>query len=318
MSLICGEYEFEVYQDSSDTALSSAWITISGKANTPGTYTFDVDTTVDNTLLTTQAEADYTVYVKSYLVDYTDVKTYTSKAVKIVRATCDCTALAWDDATISTPSIGVNIGSTETVPLPQANTGARSTNAAFDTCYQTANDCGTGGSFQAGSIKYDDGVTSGGTTLPSWITFSSSGNSSQTVTISPPDGTYNGEHTLFATFTTDNGPDHTYTAIRFTVTCTLTGYTAPSAPAEPTFDLSYIVYDGPLTIDLSTLAYTENPTCGYTITTAVTWTGIDTSFMTQDTNNPSLITLQTSDKTKAASSPYAMTYLRAITVTSAG
>ena len=110
------------------------------------------------------------------MVDYTDRITYTSKDVRIVAATCVCTALAWDDATISTPSIGVNIGSAETIPLPAANTGARSTNAAFDSCYQSSNDCTTGGSFQAGSIKYDDGVTVGGTTLPTWITFSSTGN----------------------------------------------------------------------------------------------------------------------------------------------
>ena len=92
----------------------------------------------------------------------------------------------------------------------------------------------------------------------------------------------------------------------------------PSTPTEPTFDLSYIVYATPMTIDLSTLAYTENPTCGYTITTAITWTGIDATFMTQDTNNPSLITVSTTDKTKANGSPYSLTYKRAITVTSAG
>ena len=133
--LICGDYAFEVYQDSSDTALTSAWITINPKTSTPGTYTFDVDTTVDSTLITTQAEQDYTVYIKSYLVDYTDVKTYTSKAVKIIRATCDCSALAWDDATIATPTVAVNIGATVTIPLPAPNTSARSTNAAFDACY---------------------------------------------------------------------------------------------------------------------------------------------------------------------------------------
>lgn len=40
----------------------------------------------------------------------------------------------------------------------------------------------------------------------------------------------------------------------------------PSAPSEGPFDLSYIIHDGPLTIDLSTLTYTEAPTCGYTNT----------------------------------------------------
>ena len=277
-----------------------------------------MDTTVDGTLVTTQAQQDFTVHVKAYLVDYTDVKTYTSKVIRVVAATCDCSALAWDDATISTPSIGVNIGSTETLPLPVANTAARATNAAFDHCYQSSNDCATTGSFQAGSVKYDDGVTAGGTTLPGWISFSSSGSSVQTVVISPPDGTYNGQHTLFATYTTDNGPDHTYTALTFTVTCTLTSYTMPSTPAEPTFDLSYIVYADPMIIDLSTLSYTENPTCNYAITTAITWTGIDTSFMTQDANNLSYIAVSTSDKTKASGSPYTLTYQRTLTVTSAG
>ena len=79
--LICGAYAFEVYQDTSDTALSSAWVLTADKANTPGTLTLNADTTVDSNLLTTQATQDYTVYIKSYLVDYTDVKTYTSKVI---------------------------------------------------------------------------------------------------------------------------------------------------------------------------------------------------------------------------------------------
>lgn len=181
-----------------------------------------------------------------------------------------------------------------------------------------ADECATTGSFQAGSIKLDDGVTVGGTTLPSWITFSSTGTQTQTISVQPPDGSYNGSYKLFATYTPTNGSAKTYTAVQFTVTCTITSFTMPTTPAEPTFDLSYIVHDGPLTIDLSTLTYTENPTCGYTITTAITWTGIDSSFMIQNTNNQSMLTLQTSDKSKASGSPYSMTYKRTITVTSAG
>ena len=51
--LICGAYAFLIYQDTSDTALSSAWVSTADKANTPGTLTLNVDTTVDATLLTT-------------------------------------------------------------------------------------------------------------------------------------------------------------------------------------------------------------------------------------------------------------------------
>ena len=92
----------------------------------------------------------------------------------------------------------------------------------------------------------------------------------------------------------------------------------PSTPTEPTFDLSYVIYDEPMVIDLSTLSYTENPTCGYSITTTITWTGLDATFMTQDTNNLSYVTVASSDKTKAAGSPYSLTYQRQIDVTSAG
>lgn len=79
--LICGEYVFEIYQDTSDLALTSAWITIAETTNTPNLYDFTVDTTVDANLLTSQATQDYTVYIKAYLKDYTNVVTYTSKVV---------------------------------------------------------------------------------------------------------------------------------------------------------------------------------------------------------------------------------------------
>ena len=231
--------------------------------------------------------------MKAYLSTYPVVKTYTSKVVQVVAANCDCSALAWDAPTITPVSIGVNIGASPTIPPPAANTGARTGNAAFDACYYPAGvaSCPITGSFQAGSVKYDDGSTAGGIALPSWITFSSTGSESQTITINPPDGSYNGVHTLFATFSATHGTGLAdYTALRFTVTCTLTSYTMPAVPAEPTFDLSYIIFDPIMTIDLSTLTYTENPTCNYAVTTAITWTGLDNTFMTQDANNPSLIT----------------------------
>ena len=55
LPLVCGVYVFEVYQDTSDTALSSQWVTVAEKANQPGLYDFSVDTTVDSNLLTSQS-----------------------------------------------------------------------------------------------------------------------------------------------------------------------------------------------------------------------------------------------------------------------
>ncbi|MFN9941987.1 MAG: hypothetical protein ACK56I_21175, partial [bacterium] len=99
--LVCGAYAFEIYQDTSDTALTSNWVYIQASATIQGSYNFKVDTQVSTTLLTTQTQVDYTVYVKAYLVDYPSIKTYTSKIVRITAASCDCTALAWDSPTIT-------------------------------------------------------------------------------------------------------------------------------------------------------------------------------------------------------------------------
>ncbi len=296
-------------------------MTIYEKPNTPGTYLIKADTTVDLTLLSTVSPKSYNYYVKTYLALYPNIVTWTAKTIEITAPACSCTDLAWDAPTVATPTFTVPDAGTATLTLPNPNTGARSTNAAFDACYNISpiQGCANTGSFQAGSIKYDDdAVTAGGAALPAWITFSSSGNNVQTITVTPPTGANNGIHALFATYTPTYGSPITYTVMRFTVTCTLTSYALPTTPAEPTFDLSYNVFDTPLAIDLATLVYVESPTCGYTTTDAITWTGLESSFMTQDAVNPSRITLQTVDKTKATGSPYTLTYLRAMTVTSAG
>jgi hypothetical protein len=321
--LVCGRYSFAVYTDTSDTALSAAWLVVAEKAGSPGTYVMTADTTVDITLLTTTATQTYNVQIKAWLDDYTYIKTYTAKSVQITAATCVCSHLRWDAPTKATPTFAVAATGTPTLTPPVVNKGAQATVAAFDSCYKVgtpAPGCAETGKFNAGSIKYDDGVTAGGTTLPTWISFSSSGVVAQTLTIAPPNGGVNGQHTLFATFTPDNGSAITYTVMTFTVTCTLTDYTMPSAPVDNAggFDLSYIVFDGPLSIDMASLTWTEVPTCSYAATQAITWTGLQSSFMTQNTVNPSLITISTSDKTKATNSPYTVTYKRQMTVTASG
>lgn len=231
-ALICGAYAFEVYQDTSDTALSVNWIKIAEKSGSPGQYLFTADTSVSLTLLTNVSPRSYTVQIKAYLVDYPVVKTYTTKTVEITGATCDCSKLAWDAPTVPTPTFAVAATGTPTLVLPVANKGAQATSFGFDACYKLGSGCAETGRFQAGSIKYDDKVTTGGVALPSWITFSSTGTSTQTITIAPTSGTLNGQHTLFATFTPTNGPEKTYTVMKFTVTCTITDYSLPSAPSE--------------------------------------------------------------------------------------
>lgn len=274
-TLVCGTYEYVVYTDQSTTVPTHPWVTIAEKANTPGTYVITADTAVDLTLMTTVSPRTYNYYVKSYLSLYTNVSTYTAKTIAITAPACSCASLAWDAPAIATPTFTVPDAGTHTLTLPNPNTAATATDATFASCYNIAPTpgCANSGSFLAGSVKYDDDVTVGGTTLPSWITFSSSGNNVQTLTITPPTGAKNGVHTLFATFTPTYGSPITYTVVQFTVTCTLASYALPTTPASPAYDLSYNIFDGPLAIDLAPEVYVETPTCGYTTTLAIVWTG---------------------------------------------
>jgi hypothetical protein len=285
--------------------------------NTIDLFNIVVDTNVDLTLIGVESSVVKTIYIKTTLTDYPNVFSYNQVDVEITAAACDCSLLAWDNPTTSTPTIFVGTGSTETIPPPIVNTGARSTSAAFDNCYLTSADCDEEGAYQAGSITYDDG-TNAGTTLPAWITFSSSGVAAQDVAINPVDGSVNGFHTLFATYTPVNGATVFFTAITFEIQCAVASYALPTTPAEPAFDLSYIIYDDPMVINLSTQVYQESPDCLYATTSTYTWTGLDSTFMVIDADNDSIVTVQSSDKTKTAGSPFTVTYQRTMTITASG
>jgi len=84
-----------------------------------------------------------------------------------------------------------------------------------------------------------------------------------------------GTHNLIVVFNPTYGSDKTYTALTFTVTCEVTSWTIPSAPTSGGgFDLSYVVFETPLPIDISPLAYVQSPVCGYTFTSTYTWTNL--------------------------------------------
>lgn len=198
-----------------------------------------------------------------------------------------------------------------TLAVPVANTAARSTNTAFDKCYLSSQDCPTTGAYD--SLTWDDGT--GAAALPSWITFSSSGSTSQTVAINPPDGTVLGSHSLIAVFNPTNGADKTFTAYTFTVTCEVTSWTVPSAPTEPTFDLTYAVFETPLAIDISSLAYTQSPACGYTFTSVYSWNGL-TGFMSESPAGSGKIIVSSSNLANVGS--HSVYFTNAITISSNG
>ena len=187
---VCGDTSYTLHSDNSGTNFSytSGWALVTGPSS--NTYTLTVDTTVDSSLIANENSVTISIYLKATLDDYTsdNIESYTQIDIVIGEITCDCTALAWDD-----PSGSVVVGSsimagtsasTQTLVLPEANTAARSTNAGFDKCYLDSNDCVTTGAFD--SLQWDDGT--GAASLPGWITFTSSGSTTQTISISPADG----------------------------------------------------------------------------------------------------------------------------------
>ena len=133
-------------------------------------------------LIDNEASKTISVYIKATLDDYTSYtrESYTQVDIVISQTGCNCAALAWDDPTsgVSGGDIAAGVSAvTKTLAVPVANTGARSTNAAFDKCYidsDSSNDCAETGAYD--SLTWDDGT--GATNLPSWITFSSSGTTS--------------------------------------------------------------------------------------------------------------------------------------------
>ena len=232
---LCGTKTYEI-KDSSNNVITT-WATITDSSVTSGGKTLTINPDNYGSHISSQVSETLTVTTK--LADYTgNGGSTTTIAVTINPISCDCSLLAWG-APSSALAISVNVDATTSstsVPDPTADTSARSTSTAFDACYQTSNDCATTGSYGSGSIKYDDGATSGGVTLPSWITWN---DGTSTLTVAPDNVSYTGSHTLLGTFTPTHGTAAQFTVVTITVNCVVTSVTRPS---NPTTGLTFILW----------------------------------------------------------------------------
>ena len=140
----------------------------------------------------------------------------------------------------------------------------------------SANSCATTGSFTAVTL-------SGGGSLPSWITTTTS---DTVLSIAPTDGSVKSSNdwVVAVVYTPTAGSNNpAYTAVTITVTCEITSWTVGGAG---TTSISYNVFDNAKIIDGSTLTFTQSPACGYTYTSAWTYTipsGDATSIVSQGT-----------------------------------
>lgn len=195
--------------------------------------------------------------------------------------------------------------------MPAANTGARSTVAAFDKCYFNSGTCAVDGVID--SVTWDDGT--GAAALPGWITFTSSGTLTQTVSITPADGTVIGTHSLIAVFNPTYGSDKTYTALTFTVGCEITSFTISGEPATQTYD----VFTSRTILSMTSVVYTQVPACGYLFTSSYghTITGsTETAILFAGSVVVPSFEIYSTTLTQEGS--YSVSLTNAITVTSAG
>ena len=303
----CGAITYAIFtdKDGTDTPVASAyagdWATIA--VDTTGAYRLTFDTTVSQDLLDDEASKAITLYIKSTLTGY-DISEYDPIVVTVTAAVCDCSFLQWSAPPVTETTVAVGAGALPaTLPLPPSDSSGTATNAAFAKCYFGGNSCDDGGEFEAGSVLYE--TTSGNVALPSWITFTPSGVPAQDVSLEP-DYTSIGEHILIATYTTASGDDPTFTALKITVTCTVTSWTLPSNPS----DLVYTVWDQPATFEAADLVYTQDPACGYAYTGAFTFTGTDSNIVA--VGSQLIVTADVG--TSADNSPYPITTAVVLTV----
>jgi len=198
--------------------------------------------------------------------------------------------------------------SSQTLVPPDSNTSATSTDRAFEKCYKSGEaGCATTGAFD--SVQWDNG--SGATSLPSWITFSSSGTTTQTVSITPPDGTVKGTHSIIAVFNPTNGSDKTYTALTFTVGCEVSSFSVSGAPSS---NPTYNIFTSRSIINLTGLTYTQSPACGYTFTSSYAHTinSNDQSMIFAGTTVVPSFEIYTTDTSKEAS--YTVSIANTITI----
>ena len=319
ISSVCGDTSYTLHSDTSGNTYSytSTWAVISGPVS--DTYTLTIDTTADSSLIANESSVTISLYIKATLDDYTsdNRESYTQVNIVINEVTCDCSAMAWDDptsgVTVSSVILAGTGSSTQTLAVPGSNTDARTSNTAFDKCFidsDSSNDCATTGAFD--SLTWDDGT--GATTLPSWITFTSSGSTTQTVSITPTDGTVKGTHNLIAVFNPTNGSDKTFTALTFTVGCEITSFAVSGEPgSNPTYD----VFTQRSIINLTGITYTQSPACGYTFTNSFAHTipsGTAASIIFAGTNVIPSFEIYSSDGTHEAA--YTVSLANTITVTS--
>lgn len=89
---VCGKLMYEVYADTSSTALTSTynanWAVITEPSDS--TYRMTVEPGLDLALIANEGFVEYTLQIKNYLDTYPTRLTWNSIVVRITETTCNC------------------------------------------------------------------------------------------------------------------------------------------------------------------------------------------------------------------------------------
>lgn len=91
--------------------------------------------------------------------------------------------------------------------------------------------------------------------------------------------------------------------------CTIASIPSPSPPsANNGFpSLTYTLYESPLALDLSSIAFVQVPNCNYPVTESVQWTNPEPTVIVANQFNPKQLSVLTIDLTKVAVHPLTLT-----------
>ena len=221
---------------------------------------------------------------------------YTDIPVVVQGATCNQNGLGWIETPQVTQTIDVATGPSTVNIVPwtvdatskTATPDMRACNGVFDETYTLA------------------AVQKGESSLPSFITHDGNG----VLTVTPLDYTHMGDWTIEVTQTTTYGNDPVWDAVVITVGCTIATITPDAAPATQVYNL----YDSSLIVDLSTWAYTQDPSCDYSFSSSYEWEipSDGTEYITDSVpSNYQAVTIQS--QKKAAVGTYSLRLKNTIT-----
>ena len=165
LSKLCGAKVYTVTDNADNSALSGSWAIVrtSSTAN-------KMELFVDSTLYPSTISADVvkTLRVTTTFADWgANAGSQSTIQVTISTLSCSCAAMAWSAPTTQTVTVNIDatldlpvtqVGSDPYFPQPVADDSAKSTNAAFNACWEASTPCTTGGSYTDTNVKYDPGT----------------------------------------------------------------------------------------------------------------------------------------------------------------